>query len=375
MPLAATACEAHDRRLGAAELERVGDQVLEQRDQQRALAAHDRQAVRLDAGRRCSSSTPRQRRALASASDARRARPARARVRSVPTRENASRSLISACIRFAPSTANSMYWSARSSSWPLRSGSAAPGRSSRPCAAAPAGRARRRRRTARARRSSASARAPAPRAPRAPIRRSPARRTMRRRIASISTPSSTTSAARPRSPAAAEVARGDAVRRRAPAAASGRVIDAAQDQSRRRARCQGSATPAMISSACRKFAPLFRLGARAGEPAASRSARSAARASCGRVEQPLCPSASAESRPCGAVGGPTQDRRDEPGLPCQRARLRCRARRAPAAGPARGLSRFELAVGLRLSARSPFSYGSRNCRLPSGCTRARPSPR
>ncbi len=35
-----------------------------------------------------------------------------------PTLLNASRSLISTCIRVAPSTANSMYWSARSSSWP-----------------------------------------------------------------------------------------------------------------------------------------------------------------------------------------------------------------------------------------------------------------
>ena len=35
-----------------------------------------------------------------------------------PIRLNASRSLISACIRFAPSTANSMYWSARASSLP-----------------------------------------------------------------------------------------------------------------------------------------------------------------------------------------------------------------------------------------------------------------
>ena len=35
-----------------------------------------------------------------------------------PIRENASRSLISRCIRWAPSTANPMYWSARSSSWP-----------------------------------------------------------------------------------------------------------------------------------------------------------------------------------------------------------------------------------------------------------------
>ena len=35
-----------------------------------------------------------------------------------PTRENASRSLIRSCIRLAPSTAKSMYWSARSSSWP-----------------------------------------------------------------------------------------------------------------------------------------------------------------------------------------------------------------------------------------------------------------
>ena len=35
-----------------------------------------------------------------------------------PTRLNASRSLISTCIRVAPSTANSMYWSAFSSSLP-----------------------------------------------------------------------------------------------------------------------------------------------------------------------------------------------------------------------------------------------------------------
>ena len=35
-----------------------------------------------------------------------------------PTRLYWSRSLISACIRLAPSTANSMYWSARASSWP-----------------------------------------------------------------------------------------------------------------------------------------------------------------------------------------------------------------------------------------------------------------
>ena len=35
-----------------------------------------------------------------------------------PTRENESRSLISCCMRSAPSTANAMYWSARSSSLP-----------------------------------------------------------------------------------------------------------------------------------------------------------------------------------------------------------------------------------------------------------------
>ena len=35
-----------------------------------------------------------------------------------PTRENASRSLISCCMRSAPSTANAMYWSARSSILP-----------------------------------------------------------------------------------------------------------------------------------------------------------------------------------------------------------------------------------------------------------------
>ena len=35
-----------------------------------------------------------------------------------PMRENASRSLMSRCMRCAPLTANAMYWSARSSSWP-----------------------------------------------------------------------------------------------------------------------------------------------------------------------------------------------------------------------------------------------------------------
>ena len=35
-----------------------------------------------------------------------------------PMRENASRSLMSRCMRCAPSTAKAMYWSARSSSWP-----------------------------------------------------------------------------------------------------------------------------------------------------------------------------------------------------------------------------------------------------------------
>jgi hypothetical protein len=36
-----------------------------------------------------------------------------------PTREKANRSLMSCCMRLAPSTAYSMYWSPRSSSWPL----------------------------------------------------------------------------------------------------------------------------------------------------------------------------------------------------------------------------------------------------------------
>ena len=36
-----------------------------------------------------------------------------------PTREKVSRSLIRTCIRFAPSTAKSMYFRPRSSSWSL----------------------------------------------------------------------------------------------------------------------------------------------------------------------------------------------------------------------------------------------------------------
>ena len=163
-PLALGADVRTRRRLVAAELDRVADQVLE--DEPRA-ASRSPSTV----GQRPSTSTSaprlldRERRGCASAR-----RPAqlvevddaRAALAARPTRENASRSLISACMRLAPSTAKSMYWSAALVELPRVAPLRAAGRSSRPCAAAPGGRARRRRRTARARRWSARAPRPSP---------------------------------------------------------------------------------------------------------------------------------------------------------------------------------------------------------------------
>ena len=109
---------AHARRLVAAELDRVADQVLEH---ERRAASRSPQTT----GRRPSTSTvapvssmAERERLAALRRRARRRRRARAGASTRPTREKASRSLISSCMRLAPSTAKAMYCSPRSSSWP-----------------------------------------------------------------------------------------------------------------------------------------------------------------------------------------------------------------------------------------------------------------
>ena len=109
---------AHARRLVAAELDRVADQVLEHEPEQR-------RARRTTSAGGPSTSTSAPVSSMAGPSVAVRlgdelvAVDELAAARSMrPTRENASRSLIRSCMRFAPSTAKPMYWSARSSSWP-----------------------------------------------------------------------------------------------------------------------------------------------------------------------------------------------------------------------------------------------------------------
>ena len=96
----------------AAELDRVADQVLEHGGEQRRLAAHASAAAPASTRRRASSIARREVVERLRRSDRRRGRPARTRPVVRPTREKASRSLISCCIRLAPSTAKSMYWSA-----------------------------------------------------------------------------------------------------------------------------------------------------------------------------------------------------------------------------------------------------------------------
>ena len=121
MPLSRTE-NAHGRRpsLGrhvdrggslAAELERVADQVLEDLRQQRRLAQDRGQRIVRDPAP--ASSIGRRRLRQGASPQASSRSTGRAASPSRPTRENASRSLISCCIRLAPSTANSMYWSAR----------------------------------------------------------------------------------------------------------------------------------------------------------------------------------------------------------------------------------------------------------------------
>ena len=110
---AAIAHRAAARRRGTS---RVADQVLEQRRQQRPVALHRRAASPATIARR----PPRARSpgcAAPASSDLVEVDGSTA-ASTRPTREKASRSLMSSCMRLAPSTAKAMYWSARSSSWP-----------------------------------------------------------------------------------------------------------------------------------------------------------------------------------------------------------------------------------------------------------------
>ena len=109
--------DAHQRRLVAVELDRVGDQVLEHESEQRALAVGPRADPPAPRRWRRSPRWP-ARGHSSRARRGRRRRPARGGRSTRPTREKASRSLISACMRLAPSTAKAMYCSPRSSSWP-----------------------------------------------------------------------------------------------------------------------------------------------------------------------------------------------------------------------------------------------------------------
>ena len=91
--------------VAARNLMRVADQVLEQRGQQASgRRAPSAASSTLDGGAGVLDGR-RSRLATAPASDVRRGRPARTRSVVRPTREKASRSLISCCMRWAPSTA------------------------------------------------------------------------------------------------------------------------------------------------------------------------------------------------------------------------------------------------------------------------------
>ena len=150
------------RRAVLHELDPVRDQVLEQLAKLGLVARHGRQPV-----------VGHDRARLARRSRAcRRACRRRARARSTgsssysdgPDPRVGEQVVDQACIRFTPSTANSMNSSRVGVELVARSGARAAARSSKPSAAARRGRARRRRRTAAGRRSSARAR---PRAARA----------------------------------------------------------------------------------------------------------------------------------------------------------------------------------------------------------------
>ena len=238
--------------------------------------------------------------------------------------------------------------------------SAAPGRSSRPCAAAPAGRARRRRRTARARRWSAAARAPARSSCSRAASTARARATIRSRIASISSPSSRDLArAAGDRQRASNSPRGDAPRASRPSRAQRARDRAPQHEPRRERRRRGSATAARISSAVQRVSAASSSSSRARASFASSVACRRAQRARARRRTAACPRASGAIEPRAERRGSISVGDDE----VARQASRGRAHRATLRGHRRAdalAARFQLAYARpRAAARCRRARGTR----------------
>ena len=100
------------------ELQRVADEVLEDGDEEHGIAVDDRQRADVDAARR-SRSTRDVEVVVRGLSDVVERDLDERRVVRARRVRSARRSEMRLCMRLAPSTAKPMYWSARSSSWPV----------------------------------------------------------------------------------------------------------------------------------------------------------------------------------------------------------------------------------------------------------------